>query len=158
MDELVEVVIGAEPFRPFGEHQGVEILHGIHLGLALVEEAVLLVDERQLPLCADGLGLLHLGGIDAAILRSVGISCNVDAQVFPPALFASAGILDGGVEVQVEGDLPAGVVSFSKCYFYAAHNCQLFFLLARMLSTSSRMKYTKFPRLIRGTLCSLKTQ
>ena len=83
---------------------------------------------------------------------------NVDAQVFPPALFSSAGIFDGGVEVQIEGYLPAGVFTFAKCYFCAAHNSQLLFLFASMLSTSSRMKYTKFPRFIRGTLCSLKTQ
>lgn len=59
---------------------------------------------------------------------------------------------------EVEGYLTAGVFTFAKCYFCAAHNSQLLFLFASMLSTSSRMKYTKFPHFIRGTLCALKTQ
>ena len=158
MDELIEMVISAKPFRSLGEHQGVEVLYSIHLGLALVDEAILLVDKRQLSLGTDSLGLFQLGGVDTALLCGTRALHNVDAQVFPPALFSSAGVFDGGVEVQVEGYLPAGVFTFAKCYFCAAHNSQLLFLFASMLSTSSRMKYTKFPRFIRGTLCSLKTQ
>ena len=42
---------------------------------------------------------------------------QVDAQVFPAAELAGAGVAHGRVEVQVEGDLTAWEFPFPECYF-----------------------------------------
>ena len=99
-----------------------EVLYEIDLAAAVVGKAELLFEDGNLALGADGFGDLELFVVALALGGVFGLFEEVYAQVLPAAELAGAGIAHGRVEVQVEGNLAAGELSFSKGYFSCRHN------------------------------------
>ena len=99
-----------------------KILDEIDLAAGVVGKTELLFEDGYLALGADGFGDLELFVVALALGGVFGLFEEVDAQVLPAAELAGAGISHGRVEVQVEGNLAAGELSFSKGYFSCRHN------------------------------------
>ena len=94
-----------------------EVLDEVHFATVAVGEAELLFEDGNLALGADGLGNLEFLVVAFALCGVFGFLEQVDAQVFPAAELAGAGVAHGRVEVQVEGDLTAWEFPFPECYF-----------------------------------------
>ena len=115
--EAEEVLEGAAGIIPRFVGYVLEILDKVHFATVAVGEAKLLFEDGNLALGADGLGNLEFLVVAFALCGVFGFLEQVDAQVFPAAELAGAGVAHGRVEVQVEGDLTAWEFPFTECYF-----------------------------------------
>ena len=97
--EAEEVLEGAAGIIPRFVGYVLEVLDEVHFATVAVGEAELLFEDGDLALGADGLGNLEFLVVAFALCGVFGFLEQVDAQVFPAAELAGAGVAHGRVEV-----------------------------------------------------------
>ena len=94
--EAEEVLEGAAGIIPRFVSYVLEVLDKVHFATVAVRKAELLFEDGDLALGADGLGNLEFLAVAFALCGVFGFLEQVDAQVFPAAELAGAGLRTGG--------------------------------------------------------------